>query len=307
MASAAADVGEFLALAVHAVLWRKRVYPRETFRRTVRWGATVWQSMHAGLCAYVDKHVRDAEAWLLKGQLSEIQIVLRDPSDAVPAERIRLKFQTSAAANGAVLTADACRCFFEKVLCKDLGSPPVAEGRTFSLLLVCHEVDPTAYHASWIREVPGALQAPPSRVQVIEPILTVPVTSGIELEAFVQSYHEAKPQIPEKSTRDAEPLAKEQINPRALQESEVLEQEEDSQERSSTNHDADAKQNNHRQQETDEAFDEDADQDNGALGTQVSASKEDWIAPPSSSSEDAFGAQTHQLAAENEFDYSPLE
>lgn len=185
-AETSVDLGDFLSTAVHTVLWRRRVYPRETFERTIRWGTVVWRSMHKGLCEYIETHIRDAEAWLLKGKLQELQIVLNEPQEAVPVERFRFRFKTSGNLHLEVLTADSCRCFFEKLMCKDFRRQP--NRLSFTLLLVCHDIEPQSYTATWIREASNALRSPGEVVQEIDPILSVPVSQGLELEALVHSF-----------------------------------------------------------------------------------------------------------------------
>jgi len=183
-------VKDFLVAAIHMVLWRRQVYPERTFQRTIRWGVSVWKSLHGGLSEYIEKHVRYAEEWFLKGKLSELAVLIFIPEQLVPVEKFRFKFVPSEnEEEREVLTAAMCRTFFDKMFNKDFG--PLRHNSKFSLLITCSDLDLNSYQDEWVVENPtdSHLRVGQNKrhgIKSLDAVMTLPC-DGMEINSYFES------------------------------------------------------------------------------------------------------------------------
>lgn len=84
----------FLTLAVHTILYHRRIYPPEAFLLAKFHSFPVRQCRHPGLCAWINDSLTQVRALLARAQLARVCIDIHRPRDLAVAER--WVFDTSA-------------------------------------------------------------------------------------------------------------------------------------------------------------------------------------------------------------------
>eukprot|EP00741_Cyanophora_paradoxa_P003574 tig00000093_g3472.t1 len=84
-------ISELLEVAVHQVLWVRKVYPRSLFERRRKYGMAVWMSRHPDVNDYILSAVTSFNEWTRQRMLERIDVVIIGASSA-PLERFVFEF-----------------------------------------------------------------------------------------------------------------------------------------------------------------------------------------------------------------------
>lgn len=82
-----ASLGSFLTVAIHSLLFHRRLYPPTSFLLARAYNLAVYQSRHPGVCAWVRDAVAAVAAQIRAGALRSLALVVHRPGDFAVAER----------------------------------------------------------------------------------------------------------------------------------------------------------------------------------------------------------------------------
>lgn len=77
---------EFFIVAIHSILYIRRLYPQDTFRAAHQYGIVVYQSRHPKVCEYVEHMARSCMKFVKKGIVDKVSLVVIS-ENGFPVER----------------------------------------------------------------------------------------------------------------------------------------------------------------------------------------------------------------------------
>ncbi|KAG8754602.1 Mitotic spindle checkpoint component mad2 [Serendipita sp. 396] len=82
-----AIVTDFFKFAINTILYQRGVYPADDFHMVKKYGQTVMLTEDAALVNYLDKILTQVNEWLLKGDVTQLVLVLLSKDSRTPLER----------------------------------------------------------------------------------------------------------------------------------------------------------------------------------------------------------------------------
>ncbi|KZZ95383.1 REV7-like protein [Moelleriella libera RCEF 2490] len=95
----------FLTIAIHSILYTRKLYPPATFLSTRAYGLPVHQSRHPGLCGWIRDAVAATSSQLRSGTVRHVALVVHAPSSLAVVERWIFDVQSFPAFASAAATA----------------------------------------------------------------------------------------------------------------------------------------------------------------------------------------------------------
>lgn len=158
---------DFLTVAIHSILFERRIYPPESFISARKYNYTVRQSRHPKVCQWVTDAVSAVETELLNGTVARVAVVIfsrkQEPLErflfdltkfpSVPKDDVNTPFERGVSI---VDVDEQFRAAMAKLRVNSSGLQPMPEGCSFTVAIELKDsADPPIGHPQpWIAAQP---------------------------------------------------------------------------------------------------------------------------------------------------------
>ncbi|PVG00562.1 putative MAD2-spindle-assembly checkpoint protein [Serendipita vermifera] len=178
-----AIVTDFFKFAVNTILYQRGVYPADDFHLVKKYGQTVMLTEDAALVNYLDKILKQINEWLLKGNVTQLVLVLLSKDTRTPLERWVFTVDLVRSADEKVVADEAkpeaeiqkeIRHIIKQIVASVTFLPLVYEPMVFNILVYTTE-SADVPEREWLDTDPMAIEASMSQ--------------QVKLRSFSTDYH----------------------------------------------------------------------------------------------------------------------
>jgi mitotic spindle assembly checkpoint protein MAD2B len=90
---------EFLEVAIHQVLYYRKIYPSVLFESRIKYGIHVFQSRHPEMNAYIKQVLHEAKALLVRGLIERLLMTFKEQDRVIDIVSIACRLNTNSRMN----------------------------------------------------------------------------------------------------------------------------------------------------------------------------------------------------------------